>query len=415
MGIFSRSRPAPAPAVDIDRMRALFANQGGVVTPLGDQLPDVAAAAGVRPQDLDPVLVLQTLYTCFANVVRYAAGTVGVPAVAERVDAYFAAPDFEESGLWDTMFRAGPKGVAVALFVSTQSQDGILSAATATKLQEDGRLGTAYEQVPDPCLGQDDPKQAAFRLMDSLGVYTVVHGPGTPDELVDAVLDASPRLRSSEARGDSAFFGGSALWSVWTDGTQSALTFFYTWNDDDQRDAVFTVVEELGTVGAPWRTANGRKGALVPADVVAVLRDGEHVPASTLRALGADADGVDHAADRDRLLALVTDAGFEQIGDGIHRGVLPTADDRTQIVFVTLDSRLRLLSPIAEWAEEEPPAGVSETDFGRYAVEAIPPLLLLRLDLPWTTSDDDVRDEALALARYADQWEDVLTPGSDAL
>ena len=115
------------------------------------------------------------------------------------------------------------------------------------------------------------------------------------------------------------------------------------------------------------------------------------------------------------LREFVEAAGFEAITPEMYKGTYLVDDDRSQVLWVSFSSTVSLISPIADGIGEPLPEWLTNNDFGRYTVKSFATWAVIQLDLPLSTSEDTLRQEALIIAQYADTWENAISPGNDAL
>jgi len=115
------------------------------------------------------------------------------------------------------------------------------------------------------------------------------------------------------------------------------------------------------------------------------------------------------------LREFVEAAGFEAITPEMYKGTYLVDDDRSQVLWVSFSDTVSLISPIADGIGEPLPEWLTNNDFGRYTVKSFATWAVIQLDLPLSTSEDTLRQEALIIAQYADTWENAISPGNDAL
>jgi len=411
MGLFSRNtQPAP---VDLGHMRELFFRthpQFDALPPVADQLDAVAAAGGVDRRDLDELEATTRLFNLFRGLVEHASSSTGNRSLTQRVDGVFASPaGVTDQALWDALFSCGTSGVAAAGFVAETFADGSAAVAVASSMRDSGLLDASYTELPDPGLDQGNPKQVVHSLLAASGFTTLIHGPDSPNALFDAVAGAAPSLAQSDASGWLGKSPEGIIWTILTDNRESVFAAFYG-GDLSDGASLAEVAQRLADIGGPWKASVAKVGALVPTDVARLLQEAGVVEAFTLDAFADPST----REGRRRIRRALEQGGFERVGSVLYKGVLPGSGERTQLIWVGFDRTLTLLSPFAEIEGEELPPHLAVED-GRYTAQAFPPFAVLQLELPYTIDEDDLRREALEIARQADSIEHALNPASDDL
>jgi hypothetical protein len=405
MGLFSSRQTTPP--VDIDRMRRLFNEHFGAIPSLSGVIDDVSAQTGVATDQFDGQAMLTEIYNAFTNLAGYAGDTSKRPDVRSRLDDTFRRSDFDEDQLWDTLLSYGPTGVAMASFVATSINDGTISRILCDKVQA-GELLNPTRVVSNPGQGDGDLKQISYAVMGASGFYSVVHGDGTANELIDALVDVAPELARSDVGNPIARLGEGAYWVIYTTPAGSAAVIFF----DPERDPtiVHTLHDAIDTIGGRWSHGHGARTA-VPNGAFETIEFGEVIYPSTLDRFAPTGD----RANRQRLRRIVENAGFAEISHILYKGTFPASNGRTQLIWLGFDDELKAMSPISHAADGSVPDYLANQDFGHYVVSAVASFVLLEHRLRYDIVEDGLRQALLALAQYADTWEQHLGGDDDEL
>lgn len=413
MGLF-RSQPKPSPqSVDIERMRGHFIRDYGGPPPSFDAvIDDAAARLGVSRADIDEIAAITATYNLFESTADMLASRVRIDGVRAALTQAYLTHGLDDRALWDVLLSYGTSGVAVASILAQQYiADGTIASAVADHLRESGGV-QPLAQLPNPGLDPSEPAQIAYVGMSTLGLYSVIHGPGTPNQLIDALYAAAPEFRGSIAGPALHTIDEKRRWIAYWTPDSAAVVVLYLVEHDDDMTPIIRLMDQLETLPAPWSVGAGKVNAMVPRDAQPILAHGQVVPHHAIDGLAAP----HHAADRRRIRSLIETDGFVASGPVIYKGTMPGGSaGRTQLLWIAMGEELALYSPIMEGVSEELPAWLVANDFGRYALEALPPFGVLSLNVPLSSPVEQIRAEAAALCRFADECENWLTPGKDDL
>jgi len=409
MGLFSRNVPAPAPRTP--RARELYRERNGRDAPVIADLPAQAAnVLGVPRSDIDEMEAIIAAHRLFAAVADEAASRTGRQGLSEQIDRVIETVGYDETAIWDVVFALGPGGVAIAEHLTTEYFDnGEFASILAKHLAENGGV-QPYVRVPDPGLDSTDPHQIVWMTLSHLGLSYTVHGAGTANDLIDAIVKVLGDGMLTRTAPLFGRLGEQINWCVSQGPGGSVFFLFPMFEAGDDMSMLMTVVDRLEQLPAPWTTSVGKKDAFVVAPVAEIFTAGTLVPLECFDALAEPAIRPHRRAVR----ASLVEGGFEAIGPTLLKGVLSVGDGRTQLLWASLGDRVRIVSPIA--TADEIADWLQAHDFGRYQLESMPPFVTLGLWVDYTAGVEGLRAEAVTLAQYADHCERSLSgPDSDEL
>lgn len=409
MGLFNSGSKSRA---SVDDMRGAFYRSYGQSPPsIGATVDNAAAMLGVGRVDIDEMVALTATYNLFKGIASINGSAVGLHDIGDAVERVFDAVGFDDAALWDALFSYGINGVGVALNIAQEYLDsGRMASMVRDRLVEEGGV-QATAVLPDPGLPETEPAQAAYSAMSSLGMYSVIFGAGSPNDLVDDLYRSVAAFRSSV--GGTVFhrIDDTRCWTVyWAEGA-TAVVVFYLIDGGEDVTPMMQMIDALEALPERWTVGVGKVDARVPRDAHSIIAGGQIVPVGGIDALAAP----EVQQDRRRLRAEIEGGGFTAFGSVTYRGTMPGVDERTQLLWIMIDDEVQLYSPIIEGVDEQLPEWLAAHDFGQYELEALPPFGALRRSLPLSVTNEALRAEAIQLCRYADECERSITPESDAL
>ncbi|HCX84001.1 MAG TPA: hypothetical protein DHV14_02450 [Micrococcales bacterium] len=369
-------------------------------------LPAVAGYLGVAESSIDQLVAIETVYSSFINLAIGLAEHVGIGNIRRHFDHVVATHGFDDDALWDVLFDQGAKGFVVAKEIA---EDDTLAQASAQRIAE---LGGVVDLValPDP----DAPgtvEQQVHDLMVESTLYTVAYGEGPVQELAAVLVSVDPELRAAETSGHWVL-GDGVMWCGLENDAGAALVVFYVSGEDGQIGSTGQrVLSALENAPSPWKAGRGSVGAMVPSAAAPILQKHGVLPADQYDVLSEL--GELRARVRQALLAI----GCDRVGPRYYRAVASghTAE-RTQLVLLEVTDTLTLFSPVAQGAFDVVPDWAAEQDVGRFTFCTLDGEFLgLTTSVPLALDLEPARTEIMALADYADQWEQHLNPGADNL
>lgn len=284
--------------------------------------------------------------------------------------------------------------------------------------------GTAQEShLVSPGLPETHPRQLGYELLVGTGLGLALHGPGDVSDCFRELARVSPVLLESQAIG--AGFGSlrqdAGLWMAWSGPSGSAIVYCGL-PDSDSGFLLHHITDPIMSVRGRFTGDLICLGSSSSAGLVEIINTGEPVPVW-------DLPGLEHLRPAEQALSVGYQAlaaavretllsnGAEALEGGMVKMLVDTGAGRTQFVFVTLESRIHLLSPIARTENGAVPAVLGSLDPGRYSVDVIADLVMLMESIddqvPMVLTVDDVISKAIELARYADTVEASIATGDD--
>lgn len=270
-------------------------------------------------------------------------------------------------------------------------------------------------RLVSPGLPDSHARQLAYELLVGTGLGIALRGPGDVSDCFSTVSGISPVLLESEAVG--AGFGSlrqdAGLWMAWSGPAGSAIVYCGL-PDSDAGFLLRHITDPVMSARGPFEGRLISLGSSSDAALVEIINSGDLVPIWDLPGLGHLRPAETVLSEGFRALAAsvreeLLSHGGEEIEGGTIKLTIGTGDGRTQLVFVALQQRIHLLSPIARTADGVVPPALRSLDAGGYELDVLADLVMLTETIddrvPVTMTVEVVVSRIIALARYADSVE----------
>ncbi len=283
----------------------------------------------------------------------------------------------------------------------------------------------AESRLVSPGLPATHPRQLAHDLLVGTGLGVALRGPGPVADCFRALAEASPALLESEAVG--AGFGTvrqdpAGLWMAWSSASGSAIVYC-AMPDSDPGFVLHHVTDPIMSVRGRFGGDLICLGASSDAALVEIINTGELVPVWDLpglehrRPAEAPPLSLGYRALADAVRETLLSSGGEQLDGDMVKATVGTGDGRSQLLFVALQPRILLLSPIAHTVDGALPPVLRSLDRGPYDLDVVADLVVLveavEDQVPMALTADDVIGKAVELARFADRVEASISAADD--